>query len=445
MNDNFSDLWENLSNPQKVEFWNLSKDSLGENLWELLNDLQKEGLWKLLKDSQKESLWELLKDPQKEGLWKLLKDPQKKDLWKLLKAPKKATLLEILSRPYSFSHIVFSMRNFIEEQLKNEADLQKYHFTNVYISLEESPDTPNQSKPEACVITRIEEYDDGKHKTLHIKILYDTSGGTVKYDGKSRISKQCSRFLTGHEVAHIILDLRNIVKNSVEGKLPSMPSTKETEADFFAYILSDLRDSHILRRYCNISNLPSEDVIANSYRTEMEKQNINPDGVINSVLKLNRGAEKFTMSNSIFATKKIMSTVYGEEQHKVSLIYPVKIIGNNKTVAQIECFKPQEGNETSFGYAIILPNQDSELPNLTTDSRCIAKAIGALLLEYDTIKQKEIKKISCRISVDKTNFSMSSMKRLQDFADCLSKTRQNHLKTFAANEIKSKSRILSMK
>jgi len=443
MSDNFFSLWDNLSDPQKVEFWNLLKDTIRENLWELLKDPQKEGLWELLKDPQKKGLWELLKDPQKKGLWELLKDPQKKGLWELLKDPQKAVLLEMLSRPYSFSHIVFSMRRFIENQLKSEADLQKYHFTNVYISLEESVDTPNQNKPEACVITRIKEYNEGKWKTLYIKILYDTSGGTVKYDGKSRVSKQCSRFLTGHEVAHIILDLNNIVKNSVEGKLPKMPPIEETKANFFAYILSDLRDSHILKHYCGIQNLPSEEVIANSYRAEMKNQNINPDDVIDAVLKLNREAKKITMSNSIFATKKIMNVIHSEKQRRISLIYPNKTSGNKRNITQIECFKPEEENKSSFGYAIILPNQDSESPDLYKDSCCIAKAIGAILLDYDTIKKKELEKnIPCFIPIDSKTFSME---RLQDFANNLSKTRRSHLNDFATKEIKSQNRIIDMK
>jgi hypothetical protein len=236
-----------------------------------------------------------------------------------------------------------------------------------------------------------------------------------------------------------MLDLYKIVKNSIEGnQLPTMSATEETAADFFAYILSDLRDLHILK----LKN-PSEEVVAKSYQDKMRRQGIdNPNNIIDLVLDLNREAKKFTMSNSIFATKKVMNIIYSEKQRKISLIYPTKNIRNEKAIAQIECFKPEEGNVSPFGYAIFLPNQDSESLNLDKDSCHIAKTIGAILLDYDTIKKKESEKIPCRISIDDKNFSM---KRLQDFANCLSRTRRNHLNDFAAKEIKSKNRIINMR
>jgi hypothetical protein len=487
MNNTFSDLWRRLTNPQKLEFWKISKEHLEiwkqlgnpdrEDLWEQLEDLDREGLWKLLKDSDREDLWEqledpdreglwklledpdreglwklledpdreglwkLLEDPDKEGLWKLLKDPRRKALWELLKDDQKAILLEILSRPYSLSHIVFSLKKFVENKLKEDNSLQAYNFTNVYISLEEFVGTPSQSEPTACVITRIKEYN--VHKTLYIKIQCDTRGKSVEYDQNSCISKQCSRFLVGHEVAHIILDINSIVENSIEGKqLPPMSPVAEKEANFFAYILSDLRDLHILKKHHD-EIFPSEEIVANSYKAKIEEQkDINPDKIINCVLNLNSEAKKFTMSNSILAVKKVMNVIYNESLRRVSLIYPNKTTLNTKTVTQIECFKPEEGNESSFGYAITLPTQDSELPNLDKDSCCIAKAIGAILLDYDTIKKKELEKLPNLIPVDNEIFSME---RLQNFADCLLRIRKKHLSDFAVEKIKSKNRIINMK
>jgi hypothetical protein len=143
------------------------------------------------------------------------------------------------------------------------------------------------------------------------------------------------------------------------------------------------------------------------------------------------------MSNSIFATKKIMNIIYGEEK-RVSLIFPRR--GPQNSIAQIECFEPEGGGEGSFGYSIVLPIRDSEIVDISIDPCCIAEVIGAFLLHYDTIKEKSTN-LPCRISVDDNTFSMND---LREFSKHLSAARRKDLNNFS-NKIGSRQRILNMK
>jgi len=440
-------LWEPLSDPQKVGLWELLDDPHKAALWELLPNPHKVGLWGFLPDPQKAALWELLPNPHKVGLWGFLSDPQKVGLWELLlnhqraylwkclPISNKADILEILSRPYSLAHAVFSIKNVIEE---NE-HFKELGFRNVYVSLEESDNTLKSDGDKACVFTRIREYNNSK--TLYIKILYETKGGIVEYDANSYISKQCARFLIGHEIAHIILNLDEIIKKSVTSESRKIPmnANEELRADFFAKILSDLRDLHILKRYASIDNvhIPSKEEVANSYKEEMEKMGIDDsDRIIEAVLNLNDESKKFTMSNSIFATKKIMNVIYSEEK-RVSLIFPKR--GPQDSVSKIECFEPDGGSKGSLGYSIILPNREKARDDLSIEHDCIAKSIGAFLLCYDTIKKESIN-LPCDIIVDKNTFPFDD---LQEFSKCLSLARQNNLKKFS-ERIKSRERILNI-
>jgi hypothetical protein len=419
--NSFPEVWASLPDALKVKLWNACQDTYKESLWLLLDDPHKKGLWLLLDD------------PQKEALWLLLNDSQKQYLWNFLEINQKVGILEILSRAYSLAHVVFSTRKIIEERLKQEKQFKEYGFTNVYVYLEESDGTmPNGKK--ACVYSRVKKFNDTK--SLHLRISYDTTGGTVVYDDTGCILKQCVRFLIGHEAGHIILDLEDIVKNALKDKQHEMSELQEKEATFFANIISDLRDLHILKRYGNLSGIsfPNKETVINRHKIEIEESGINSEKIVKYVSDLNKESKYFTMSNSIFATKKVMSIVYGKDNHRISQIFPCKI---GSDVAHICCFKPQEQNTESFGYRIALPKENV---NVETDSSDIANAIGVLLLHYDVIEGEESENPLCQIPIDDNRFHTTA---LQIFSKCLSDARKFHLNNFS-KKIMSKQRILNM-
>jgi len=438
----FYEFWESYTEVRRLELWDslLLPKLQKPRIWNLLTTDQKLEHWNSLNKSKKEELWSLLKNSQKEEFWNNLKYPKRKEFWNSLEIPHKAELLKILSINYTLAQIVFAARKIVEDRLRKEECFKKYNFKNVYITLEELLEGEEGESGESSYIdSDIISY--GKNgSTLYLKIVYSTSGGILEYDSENHISKKCARFLVGHEIGHILLHLENIIQNIIYGKKLFKSKEEEREekrADFFAQVISDLRDLYLLRENKDIVREDKE--VANSYYKKAEYANIASNDIIELALSINEESKKFTMSSYVFAAKKIMSTIYNEENHKISEIY--SRIENEKDSSRqkndfvrIGCFRPKaEEDAINFGYSIEVPNS----VNPDKNSRDTSIGIGALLLSYDKIRNEK----SNLIPVDKKNFPMS---KIEEFSNCLLKVRINLLKNLC-QQMKSRSRLIKHK
>jgi hypothetical protein len=442
--------WNLLNAPRKIHIWNLLENfqEIKIHLWNLLENPQKIYFWDLLNSSQKISLWDLLEeyqkiiffdvldDPQKKNFWNILRNTQRKETWNSLKDYQKATLLEVLSRNYTLAQIVYAAREIVEERLKNDKCFKEYHFTNVYIYLEDSALGNIPGTKKAVITAWIDDHRKGKGKSLHLRIIYDTEGGIVGYDNEKLISTECARFLVGHEIGHILLYLNDIIEKVLKKEQISESLEVEKDANVFAQMLSDLRDLYLLRDYGSLTSdetLLSDDDVINLHCAKIKNCGIAPEKIVQMIHSLNNKSKTFTMSSFVFATKKIMSTIYSEDNHKISEIYSRIVSCRGDDIVQIEPFRPLESEDAiNFGYSIGVPKSDHE----ETISRDTAKGIGALLLDYEVIKNApENVRL---IPVDEKKFSMD---RIKDFYECLLKERKKYLNKFC-QEMVSKERLI---
>jgi len=434
----FYEIWESHPEVQRLGWWGSLSEPRKLGIWNLLIPPQKLSLWNSLDKDKKEELWNLLKDSSEmEKFWNSLKYSARKEFWNSLKISYKAELLRNLSENYTLAQIVFATRKRVEDRLRKEECFKKYNIRNVYIILEElSKGEEGKSGATAYTDTDIVPYSED-NSTLYLRIIYSTNGGIVKYDNKNYISRNCARFLVGHEIGHILLHLENIIENAEvnEGDWSAklFKSQKEAEmeekrADFFAQVISDLRDLYLLKE--NNDKVRGDEEVANSYNKKEYAD------IVKLALSINKESKKFTMSSYIFAAKKIMSDLYREENHRISEIYcRIKNENNsnlpNSNIVHIDCFRLKaEENAINFGYSIGVPNN----VNPNTNSQDTANGIGALLLSYDKIKNKK----SNLIPIDKKNFPMNKIK---EFSDCLLKKRTDYIKKLC-QEMKSRSRLI---
>ena len=381
------------------------------------------GVSRLLLDHQKREFFNFLEDSQKENFWNSLEDSQKKNVWSSLDICSKAHFLKDLSKNYTLAQLVFAVRDKVEKQLREEERFKKYNFKKVYIRLEDlqlKDGDPGAKK--ASISPKVTNYGEGK--TLYLTIVYDTSGDIVAYDDKDHISRQCARFLVGHEIAHIVLHLDNLIESIMEEK--EFPSEcLEEEADLFATMISDLRDLYIAKHDGREDCLVDEKTAVDFYNKEVAYT----DNMAKIILSLDENSESFTMSSYIFAAKKVISTVCSEDNHKISEIYSqIKSMANDKV--NINCFRPDEKEDAiNFGYSIVVP----ESANIETNSRDTTIGIGALLLDYDKIKNHP----ENLISIDNETFSMD---KIGEFSECLLKARRGLIGNICEN-MKSLSRL----
>lgn len=403
--------------------------------------------------------WKKLRYPQKDmilnslaNLWETLADGEKNDLWEKLSDRQKAELLEVFSRKYTMAHAVFAAREFVK------AVLARQGFSEVHIQLAEPLEYGDEIKGAVPITIR----NTKKGKVLSMMICYwCPAKGMTSYEN-GYISEYCKRFVVSHEIAHIILHINDIIKE--ESALCVFPLSerncdearriKEYEADFFAKILSDLRDRHILEYHGSDRDRKEafnrQAAIARSYEKEMRSRGIDFENIISSVIKLDKLSEGFTMSNSIFATRKIIS-IYDlqnvpsnkggkedlerlrkekealwQKQQKIQ-IYPDK----RENVGEVSIIRV---SESEIEYKIALPERREK--DIRQDSKDIAKALAAFSLRYKKIKnRKDI------ISVNK------EFKRdFEEFSDALLNARKSNIETVLAKIRESKGsgeRILS--
>jgi len=436
----FYEIWGSYTEARRLECWNSLIEFQKRGIWNLLKSHQKLDHWNSLNKTKKEELWKLLKDFQKEEFWNSLKCPERKEFWNSLEISYKAELLKILSIKYTLAQIVFATRKRVEDRLRKEECFKKYNIKNVYITLEELLEgEEGKSGDTAYIDPDIRSY--GKNnKTLYLRIVYSTSGGIVEYDSKNHISRKCARFLVGHEIGHILLHLENIIKNIMDGEKlfkPEEEKREEKRADFFAQVISDLRDLYLLRE--NNDTVRGDEEVANSYNKKVEYADITTKDIVELAISINKESKKFTMSSYIFAAKKIMSTIYSEEKHKISEIF--SRIENEKDnyrpksdIVRIGCFRPKaEEDAINFGYSIEVPNN----VNPDTNSRDTANGIGALLLSYNKIKNEKLN----LIPIDKKKFPMDKIK---EFSDYLLNVRIDYLKNLC-QQMKSRNRLIKHK
>jgi hypothetical protein len=146
-----------------------------------------------------------------------------------------------------------NFKNLEEKDLKQRIE-QKSEMTleKVYISV------GNLSAESTALGARTYRYSremlskiDGAKPSLseHFEIILPPKGSVpvLAYKNK-KLSKECVRFLVGHELGHLWLHLDKIrdVKN-FQGTI-SLPAELEQEANKFSFELSNLRDEHILKR-----------------------------------------------------------------------------------------------------------------------------------------------------------------------------------------------------
>jgi len=393
---------------------------------EVLDKLK--NLWKGLRYEQKNIILNPLAKK-----WKSFKENSEKiKLWERLSNIQKAELLEFFSRKFTMANAVFAAREFV----RNNLDMRK--FSEVHIQLEE-PLEKNE-------ITGVVMKNTKKKDKLRMMIsCSDNTEHMIKYTDKY-ISEDCKRFIVSHEIAHIILHIDTIVNND-ESSTCFFPSSKyrcdksikirEYEADCFAKILSDLRDRHILKFHGGRGDIvKSQKNIAESYEEEMKSKNIDPKkiiSIIDSVIQLDNLSEKFTMSNSIFATKKIID-IYdfqnvpsnkcsskedlekiAEEKRSLWEKQPIIDINKESNINEVVIEYDSEHRK----YKIALPNQNGK--DIKQDSENIAKALAVFSLRYNEIKN------------EKGTISIKKFKKdFEDFPNALVDARKSNVETVLA-------------
>jgi len=418
-------LWKNESKVNKDKILNTLK-----KMWENLNYPQKEEILKMLADS-----WELLEESENDD---------KKHLWSNLSEIQKAELLEFFSRRYTMAHAVFVARRIIKEKYKDK-------YKDVYIQLED----PDQSfidkwKNKDTVGTVIINDQKSKPDILRCKIYYYSPDVEMASYDKGYISKKCKRFVICHEIAHIILHIQDIIddkmqevcifpfnkRSNIINSSEKDEKLKEDEADIFAEMLSDLRDRHVLMRLSNPklkeNQVKSEIDLCNEYRSKKISDE-RFKHIIEEVVNLNNLSKNHTLSNSIFAIKKIISiyeiknkpsnTPDSREEQTKKLetearkkrdewnhgiqVYPYRRNRTSSPESNFVSIIPFGSRDIgdAIGYNIAPPKQEMHL-----DAEDIAKALGALALCYEKIKdiqntqgnQKNRK--TKQILVNETNF-----------------------------------------
>jgi hypothetical protein len=414
MNNTFNEWWKNATDAQKVDLWNSSGD-------------KKKGLCNLFNDSQRVELWGILDS--------LKLDFQKIELWNVMSNIQKANFLEILSRDYSLADMIFAARKIVDDRVKEQKNLQ---CTSVNISLEVTDlikefgeEKGNEfGAKKALVDANI------KNLTSHITITCDIGGGIAEYEDDGSISKTSARCLVGHEIGHIILHPDDVINGKRNTKLTGR--YEETKANFFARIISDLRDLYILQ--CNGDINPNiigaEDAIADSYREEMAQENdkhekVKPediDIILKSALDLNEKSKAFIVSSTIFAAKIVINKIY--TQHTISKLFPY-----TKGEDDVKIHPIPADSDGLAGYIITIPER--RIPRV--NSYKITRGIGALLLCYDMIKDEK----STVIHINKNIFS-TKWKDIDEFSYRLSRAKADHLKKVFVPSIKSKQRIMKI-
>ena len=405
--------------------------------------------------------WKKLRYPQKDIilnslaiLWETLADGEKSGLWKKLSDAQKAELLEVFSRKYTMAHAVFAAREFVKETLRRQG------FSEVHIQLAEPLAESDKifgkkygNKIKGAVPIAVMNTDKGK--VLSMMICYWCPAKDMTSYENKYISEESRRFVVSHEIAHIILHINDIIRGeSILWVCDDGGKTKEYEADCFAKILSDLRDRHILE--CHGSDRDRKEAfnkqyaIARSYEKEMRGRKVDFENIISSVIKLDKLSEGFTMSNSIFATRKIIS-IYDlqnipsnegdkddlgrirkekealwQKQQKIR-IYPDK----RANVGEVSIIRVLE---SEMEYKIALPERGER--DIRQDSKDIAKALAAFSLRYEKIKDR-----SDAILVNK-----EFRRDFEEFSEALLKARKSNIETVLAKIRSSKGsgeRILS--
>jgi len=400
-----------------------------EALYEVLDKLKNQ--WKGFKYSQKNIILDSLAKK-----WDSFKENSKKiKLWERLSDMQKAELLEFFSRKYTMANAVFAAREFVRNKLIGK------NFSEIHIQLEE----PLEKKEITGVVIKNTKE---KDKLRMMISCSDNTEQMIKYTDQY-ISEDCRRFIVSHEIAHIILHIDDIIKNGESIPCIFPPSKrswdkslkiKEYEADCFAKILSDLRDRHILKFHGALRDqVLKQTDIAKSYEEEMKSKNIDPKNIISRVIELDELSEKFTMSNSIFATKKIID-IYdiqnipsnkGTKEDLEKIAEEKKSLWGKRSMEKLPIIYTDK--ESNFKEVFIIPEHDNEyikykiaLPNksgkdIKQDSEDIAKALAVFSLHYN-----DIRNIKDTIPIKRFK------KDFEDFPDALVKARKSNVETVLA-------------
>jgi hypothetical protein len=184
------------------------------------------------------------------------------------------------------SHCVMALKQYIEERLKKGDDVyskfeekvkslykeSKLHSNSykayVYLEFMQGEDLKNNAR----IFSRIDKVKSVKDESisyaLHLRIT-SYGNGIASYE-KGFIAKDCGRFAVGHDVGHAVLDLENLISDATIDDSQIKDKTddntaKHCEADFFSYILSDMRDFYLL----DLDGELDLDMVLKSYNTKI--------------------------------------------------------------------------------------------------------------------------------------------------------------------------------
>jgi hypothetical protein len=165
------------------------------------------------------------------------------------------------------SHCVMALKQHIEDRLKKGNDVYSIfegkvkslykeselcnnsYKAYVYLEFMQGKDLKNNARI-FSKIDKVRSVKDGSVSyALHLGVT-SYGNGIASYE-KGFIAKDCGRFAVGHDIGHAVLDLEDLISyatindSQIKDKADDNIA-KHCEADFFSYILSDLRDFYLL-------------------------------------------------------------------------------------------------------------------------------------------------------------------------------------------------------
>jgi hypothetical protein len=194
---------------------------------------------------------------------------------------------------------------------------------------------------------------------LRFKIYY-VRKKPYSYDTNDVLKENCSRFLVGHELSHVVLNLGDLIKKAKKNKgsteeIFGKTSIENDEADIFSHILSGLRDFQQIfpNQKFNfkdvkkiLDNMPGVLKIKEKLKKEHGKSDSYCDDKISKILKqievLDCFSQNITMSHLISALEEYLEK---SKNQKIDIYLDVD---KNSTVSSLylDCL-------TAYRYNII--------------------------------------------------------------------------------------------
>jgi len=352
------------------------------------------------------------------------------------------------------SHQLFAAREIIAQKLDEEPTVKKKFQEKIwliynckdnctqheaYIELEYDDSGYSKTESSARVFVSIDKIDpilsNSAHSyALRLTIVFSKADAELPYNG-GYTDKKCSRFIISHELGHSILHLDSLIEKAVGSNLSAVSNNddgqRESEADAFADILSDLRDVHLLGKgyEFNIKNIRESTLEANRLEEIAEEAK-----------EVSKRADMLTMSHVAFAVSSILNKnlVKTKSKETINIYLTAKNSKGVEDMVIINCYKRRH-KENLYIFELRLDNQRDKKPKGSSMDKEVCKAIGCIYFYFPQMKEmldKEDGKNASR-SIPKNAFKI--------LCDIGMGKDKNYINTFAEDILKKRKESLRSK